>query len=121
MIRASPVIPDLKRAFFRCTNCDHTVEVENDRGVITEPTVCEVPACNKRNTMQLIYNRCLFSDKQVCRLQETPDETPDGQTPYTVSMCVYDDLMDVCKPCDRFQFFYLELKLLAFFVGFLSG
>jgi DNA replication licensing factor MCM4 len=56
-----------------------------------------------KNTMQLIHNRCTFSDKQVCRLQETPDETPDGQTPYTVSMCVYDDLMDVAKPGDRVE------------------
>jgi DNA replication licensing factor MCM4 len=103
LIRASPVIPDLKRAFFRCTSCDHTIEVENDRGVISEPTKCEVPSCKKTNSMQLIHNRCVFSDKQVCRLQETPDETPDGQTPYTVSMCVYDDLMDVAKPGDRIE------------------
>lgn len=53
--------------------------------------------------MVLVHNRCTFSDKQVCRLQETPDETPDGQTPYTVSLCCYDDLVDVCKPGDRIE------------------
>lgn len=56
-----------------------------------------------KNTMQIIHNRCVFSDKQVSRLQETPDETPDGQTPYTVSFCVYDELMDVAKPGDRIE------------------
>lgn len=53
--------------------------------------------------MQLVHNRCIFSDKQICRLQETPDETPDGQTPHTVSMCMYDDLVDVMKAGDRVE------------------
>ncbi|KAJ3049510.1 hypothetical protein HK097_009509 [Rhizophlyctis rosea] len=103
LIRASPLIPDTKRAFFRCHVCDYTVEVDNDRGRINEPTRCERPECNSKNSMMLIHNRCEFSDKQICRLQETPDETPDGQTPHTVSMCVYDDLVDVCKPGDRLE------------------
>lgn len=33
----------------------------------------------------------------------TKDETPDGQTPYTVSMYLYDDLMDAAKPGDRLE------------------
>ncbi|KAI8899989.1 MCM2/3/5 family-domain-containing protein [Globomyces pollinis-pini] len=103
MIRASPIIPDLKQAFFRCSACDFTVETENDRGRIAEPTVCPSNDCQSKNTMMLIHNRCLFSDKQICRLQETPDETPDGQTPYTVSLCSYDDLVDVAKPGDRVE------------------
>jgi DNA replication licensing factor MCM4 len=37
----------------------------------------------------------------VIRLQETPDAVPDGQTPHTVSLSVYDDLVDVSKPGDR--------------------
>ncbi|KAJ3044786.1 hypothetical protein HDV00_000661 [Rhizophlyctis rosea] len=103
LIRASPIIPDLKRAFFRCHVCDYTVEVDNDRGQIREPTRCARQECNSKNSMMLIHNRCEFSDKQICRLQETPDETPDGQTPHTVSMCVYDDLVDVAKPGDRLE------------------
>ena len=35
------------------------------------------------------------------RLQETPDAVPDGQTPHTVSLSVYDELVDVAKPGDR--------------------
>ncbi|KAJ8323951.1 hypothetical protein BDV3_002130 [Batrachochytrium dendrobatidis] len=103
LIRSSPVLPDLKDAFFRCTSCDCSVEVNNDRGQIREPTVCPSNECKMKNSMQLIHNRCLFSDKQICRLQETPDQTPDGQTPYTVSLCVYDDLVDVGKPGDRME------------------
>ena len=51
--------------------------------------------------MSLIHNRCEFSDRQVVRLQETPDVVPDGQTPHTVSLCVYDELVDLAKPGDR--------------------
>ena len=32
--------------------------------------------------------------EQVSRLQETPDAVPDGQTPHTVSLSVYDELLD---------------------------
>lgn len=28
--------------------------------------------------MELINNRCMFSDKQLIRVQETPDEVPEG-------------------------------------------
>ena len=29
------------------------------------------------------------------------DAVPDGQTPHTVSLCIYDELVDICKPGDR--------------------
>ncbi|KAI8918917.1 MCM2/3/5 family-domain-containing protein [Entophlyctis helioformis] len=103
LIRTSPILPDLKQAFFRCTSCDTSVQVDNDRGQIREPVSCPSADCKMKNSMRLIHNRCLFSDKQVSRLQETPDQTPDGQTPYTVSMASYDELVDVCKPGDRME------------------
>jgi DNA replication licensing factor MCM4 len=53
--------------------------------------------------MQLIHNRCIFADKQVIKLQETPDNVPDGQTPHSVSLCAYDELVDVCKAGDRVE------------------
>lgn len=103
MIRASPIIPDMKEAFFRCLICDYTVTVNVDRGRILEPTRCGRESCDSENSMTLVHNRCLFSDKQVARIQETPDVVPDGQTPQTVTMCMYDDLVDVGKPGDRLE------------------
>ncbi|KAI8093568.1 MCM2/3/5 family-domain-containing protein [Halteromyces radiatus] len=103
MIRASPVIPDMKEAFFRCLVCEHTVTVRVDRGRIVEPTTCEREQCSAVNSMSLIHNRCGFADKQVARLQETPDSVPDGQTPQNVSLCMYDELVDVAKPGDRLE------------------
>ncbi|KAG6883691.1 hypothetical protein C0992_008117, partial [Termitomyces sp. T32_za158] len=101
VIRATPVIPDMKVAFFRCLTCSHTVQVEIDRGKIEEPARCPRDVCASVGTMSLIHNRCEFADRQVIRLQETPDVVPDGQTPHTVSLSVYDELVDVAKPGDR--------------------
>ncbi|KAG6850178.1 hypothetical protein H0H93_016858 [Arthromyces matolae] len=101
VIRATPVIPDMKVAFFRCLTCSHTVQVEIDRGKIEEPARCPRDVCASVGTMSLVHNRCEFADRQVIRLQETPDVVPDGQTPHTVSLSVYDELVDVSKPGDR--------------------
>lgn len=101
VIRATPVIPDMKVAFFRCLTCNHTVQVEIDRGKIDEPQRCPRDVCASLGTMSLVHNRCEFADRQVIRLQETPDAVPDGQTPHTVSLSVYDELVDVSKPGDR--------------------
>ncbi|KAH9996351.1 MCM2/3/5 family-domain-containing protein [Russula vinacea] len=101
VIRATPVIPDMKVAFFRCLTCNHTVQVEIDRGKIDEPAACPRDVCASVGTMSLVHNRCEFADRQVIRLQETPDAVPDGQTPHTVSLSAYDELVDVSKPGDR--------------------
>ncbi|EJU01310.1 MCM-domain-containing protein [Dacryopinax primogenitus] len=101
VIRATPIIPDMKQAFFRCLICSHTVQVEIDRGRIEEPSRCPRDVCQSLGTMSLIHNRSEFADRQIIRLQETPDKVPDGQTPHTVSLCVYDELVDLSKPGDR--------------------
>ncbi|KAJ5788709.1 DNA replication licensing factor Mcm4 [Penicillium paradoxum] len=103
VIRATPIIPDMKEGFFRCSTCSYGVQVDIDRGRITEPTICPRDSCKEKNSMQLIHNRCVFTDKQVIKLQETPDNIPDGQTPHSVSLCVYDEQVDVCKAGDRVE------------------
>ncbi|KAL4794697.1 vacuolar transporter chaperone 4 [Aspergillus venezuelensis] len=103
VIRATPIIPDMKEAFFRCQACNHSVQIDIDRGKIAEPTICPRQVCQEKNTMQIVHNRCVFADKQVIKLQETPDSIPDGQTPHSVSLCVYDELVDVCKAGDRVE------------------
>ncbi|KAI8971815.1 MCM2/3/5 family-domain-containing protein [Mycotypha africana] len=103
MIRASPVIPDMTQGYFRCLICDTSVVEAIDRGRIIEPTRCPNPNCGSENSMTLIHNRCLFVDKQVARIQETPDSVPDGQTPQTVTMCLRDNMVDVVKPGDLLE------------------
>ncbi|KAH8101679.1 MCM-domain-containing protein [Cristinia sonorae] len=101
VIRATPIIPDMKVAFFRCLTCNHTMQVEIYRGKIDEPARCPRDVCASVGTMSLVHNRCEFADRQAIRLQETPDSVPDGQTPHTVTLSVYDELVDVSKPGDR--------------------
>ncbi len=103
VIRTTPVIPDMKDAFFRCSVCHHSLKVDIDRGKIAEPTRCPREACSASNSMQIVHNRSGFADKQVIKLQETPDSVPDGQTPHSVSLCAYDELVDVCKAGDRVE------------------
>ena len=99
--RVGGITPDLKQAFFKCTVCAATCTVLIDRGKINEPTSCA--HCKAKCSFLLIHNRCLFADRQVIKMQETPDAIPDGETPHTVSLCAYDDLVDKAMPGDRLQ------------------
>lgn len=103
VIRTTPVIPDMKEAFFRCNVCNHSTQVGLERGRIREPSECPRQICQSKNSMQIVHNRCLFEDKQVIKLQETPDAVPAGQTPHSVSVVCYNDLVDFCKAGDRIQ------------------
>ncbi|KAF4629049.1 hypothetical protein G7Y89_g9101 [Cudoniella acicularis] len=103
VIRTTPILPDMRDAFFRCQICGHTIKIDIDRGRIAEPTKCPRPVCESPNSMQIVHNRSGFMDKQVIKLQETPDSVPPGQTPHSVSMCAYDELVDMCKAGDRVE------------------
>lgn len=105
IIRVSNIIPDMRVAYFVCSSCGHSMTVESIRGNISEPTRCPRDGCGAQHSMTIIHNRCLFSDKQYVKIQETPDAIPDGQTPHSVTLCVYDALVDVARPGDRFFFF----------------
>lgn len=99
--RVSAIIPDLKEAFFRCTVCHFIVQVELDRGRIDEPSYCS--HCQTRLCMEMIHNRCSFTDKQMVKMQETPDAIPEGETPYTVMLFAFDDLVDDVRPGDKIE------------------
>ncbi|KAJ2464352.1 MCM DNA helicase complex subunit, partial [Coemansia sp. RSA 2322] len=103
LIRSSSVIPDMERGFFRCLHCDWTTTVGMDRGTIAAPTQCGNTACLQKEGVELVHNRSSFGDKQLSRLQETPEVIPDGQTPHTVTLVMHDELVDVAKPGDRLE------------------
>ena len=87
-------------AFFRCYVCHETKTVEIDRGRIAEPAVCA--HCQALHSSALIHNRSLFTDKQMVKLQESPDDMPPGQTPNTVMLNAHYDLVDSVQPGDRY-------------------
>lgn len=76
-------------------------QVSIDRGRIDEPTTCQ--NCRMKHSMEIIHNRCMFSDKQILKIQETPDSIPQGETPHTVTVFAFGDLVDVAKPGDRVE------------------
>ena len=67
-----------------------------NQGKIDEPTKCN--NCNMQGTMEILQNQCSFTDKQLIRLQEMSDEVPEGETPYTVTLFAFDDLVDSVRP-----------------------
>ncbi|XP_031498783.1 DNA replication licensing factor MCM4 [Nymphaea colorata] len=104
VIRCSSIIPEIKEAHFRCLVCGHFSDpVVVVRGRINEPTRCSRQECLAMNSMTLVHNRCRFADKQIVRLQETPDAIPQGETPQTVSLLMHDKLVDAGKPGDRVE------------------
>jgi len=101
VIRTSNAIPEMKEACYRCTKCMKEEYKYVERGKITEPEYCD--QCRGRMTFEMIHNFCMFSDKQHIKMQETPEAVPEGETPQTVHMCAYEDLMDYVKPGDRVE------------------
>lgn len=51
--------------------------------------------------MKLIHNQSLYSDKQLIKIQESPNLIPEGETPHAVTAFVYDALVDFVRPGDR--------------------
>jgi DNA replication licensing factor MCM4 len=103
VVRASPLIPDLKVAHFACVVCGHTIRLAVDRGRVREPTG-RCPDCHaKAEAFLLVHNRCVYADKQLVRIQETPDTVPAGQTPASVVTFTYDDLVDTVQPGDKVE------------------
>merc|ERR1711936_796066 len=57
--------------------------------------------CNTNHTFSIIHNRPHYSDKQMVKIQESPDDMPPGQTPHTVIVYAHGDLVDAVQPGDR--------------------
>lgn len=104
VIRCGEIIPEMKTAFFQCSLCGEQPQpVQLEGGVIREPTRCPNEQCGGKFTMQLIHNRGTYADKQLIKVQETPDDVQEGETPHTVNVYAYDSLVDVAKPGDRVE------------------
>lgn len=102
VIRCSDLVPDMLSAVFRCTveDCKNEVAVPLSHWEIEEPTQCD--RCGNKS-FSIIHNESTFSDRQMLKLQETPELVPDGETPQNVAVCVFDDLVDQVRPGDRVE------------------
>ena len=66
-----------------------------------EPAACASQLCAAKQAMKLVHNQCLYSDKQLVKIQESPNLIPEGETPHAVTAFVYDALVDFVRPGDR--------------------
>lgn len=101
IIRVASVVPEIRRAVFRCAKCSIKTAVESTRGVINEPTRCE---CGAKLAFELKHSESEYSDKQVIKLQELPEDIPDATTPMTLTVIAKSDLVDTVIPGDTVIF-----------------
>ncbi|XP_050352584.1 DNA replication licensing factor MCM4-like isoform X2 [Nymphalis io] len=92
VIRTSGIVPEMREAYFRCAVCGSAAAGELERGRVPEPAHCA--HCTTQHSFQLIHNRSHFSDKQLVKLQEAPDDMPAGRTPATVSVLAHGALVE---------------------------
>ncbi|CBY33694.1 unnamed protein product [Oikopleura dioica] len=99
VIRATSLVPEMSLAFFKCAVCNNEEEIEIVKGRINEPGVCN--RCQTTKSMRLIHNRCKYIGKQIIKLQEAPEEMPAGETPHSIPLHAYGNLVDAIQPGDR--------------------
>lgn len=100
VIRVSKVIPEIRVACFQCWNCQYQERsVSGDKGRIFEPTRCS--HCGKAYSFKLQHNLSLYEDKQLVKLQESPEHVSDGETPISIGVVVYGNMVDAVVPGDR--------------------
>ncbi|GBP35577.1 DNA replication licensing factor MCM4 [Eumeta japonica] len=92
VIRTSGIVPEMREAFFRCAACGASTLAELQRGRVPEPAHCA--HCHTAHSYQLVHNRSHFSDKQLVKLQEAPDDMPAGRTPATVNVMAHGALVE---------------------------
>jgi DNA replication licensing factor MCM4 len=97
--RTSSVIPELRVAMFSCEACSAERFVHNENGKLDEPEKCA--HCGSKFTLRMVHNRSEFLNKQHVKMQEQPDNIPEGETPHAVLMYAYELCVDQARPGDR--------------------
>ncbi|XP_026189950.1 DNA replication licensing factor MCM4, partial [Cyclospora cayetanensis] len=116
VIRVSEVIPEMTLAAFRCHGetrtdvtgyargqslCSHEKYECVLNGDVVQPSRC--PACNAANSMSLWLEQCAFASKQLIKITEAPENLKPGETPQSLTVYAYDELVDSCRPGDRVE------------------
>jgi replicative DNA helicase Mcm len=98
VVRSSEVKPLAKKIGYRCLNCDAISEAQLKGLSLRKPTKCI--NCSEKE-LEMDPENSIFTDFQLVRLQELPEDLPAGQLPHYVEVTVMDDLVDRCRPGDR--------------------
>ncbi|MGC1931901.1 MAG: minichromosome maintenance protein MCM [Candidatus Nitrosopolaris sp.] len=98
VVRSSEVKPLAKKIGYRCLNCNTINETQLKGLVLRKPLKCI--NCSEKE-LEMDPENSIFSDFQMVRLQELPEDLPAGQLPHYVEVTVMGDLVDQCRPGDR--------------------
>lgn len=98
VVRSSEVKPLAKRISYHCLNCNTINETQLKGLVLRKPLKCI--NCSEKE-FEMDPENSIFSDFQMVRLQELPEDLPAGQLPHYVEVTVMGDLVDQCRPGDR--------------------
>ena len=98
VVRTSMMIPEMHCAEFRCEACHSISKVSVDRSRILEPMRCA--SCGKKEAYRLMHHLCQYEDKQIIKLQETPEYMKAGEIPTSISLIVFNSMVDRVVPGD---------------------
>jgi replicative DNA helicase Mcm len=98
VVRSSEVKPLAKKIGYRCLNCNTINEAQLKGLVLKKPLKCI--NCSEKE-LEMAPENSIFTDFQMVRLQELPEDLPAGQLPHYVEVTVMGDLVDQCRPGDR--------------------
>ena len=98
VVRSSEVKPLAKKIGYRCLNCNTINESQLKGLALKRPLRCI--NCSEKE-LEMDPENSSFTDFQMVRLQELPEDLPAGQLPHYVEVTVMGDLVDQCRPGDR--------------------
>src|SRR4026209_61517 len=98
VVRTSEIKPLAKKIAYACLNCNTLNEAQLKGLTLKKPMSCT--QCSEKE-LEMDPENSYFTDFQLVRLQELPEDLPAGQLPHYVEVTVMDDLVDRCRPGDR--------------------
>ncbi len=105
--RCSLVRPKMLRSVHYCSKTTlHHYRDYRDETMPSNlpPTTTIVPTTDDDgNDLTTEFGLCTFRDHQRVSIQEMPERAPPGQLPRSIDVILDDDLVDRCKPGDRFK------------------
>jgi replicative DNA helicase Mcm len=98
VVRTSEIKPLAKKIAYACLNCNTLNEAQLKGLTLKKPVRCT--QCSEKE-LEMDPEHSYFTDFQLVRIQELPEDLPAGQLPHYVEVTVMDDLVDRCRPGDR--------------------
>ena len=80
------VLPNMEVAYFACSACKYPSPQCVRGGHVLQPEHCE--ACHLSD-LGIVHNMSTFQDMQHVELQEVAEDIPQGQTPCTLTLCLF--------------------------------